>query len=223
MANEVVIREMAKRLNLYNIARLESYDTDLSATDYIESLLKYEIDERKKRSLENNRNISHLPKTRETKEFNGITKWMTAKLKKCDWIREEGNLVIFGKCGTGKTALATTLGETALEQGFKVRYITMDGIIECLYKKDTYSKERKVYESLLASDLIILDEMMYLPISEEDLRVLYKGLIFLNESRSVIIITNRLLTDWDKASKDKHTMETLKDRLVNNARLIYLK
>lgn len=223
MANEIDIREMARKLNLYNIARLQTYETDLSAVDYIEYLFKYEIDERKKRSLENNLKQSHLPKVGELKELNGITKWMTAKLKKSDWIREESNLVITGKCGTGKTALATNLGECAIEQGLKVRYINVDALIECLYKKDNYGKERKVYESLVSSDLIILDEMMYLPISEEDLRILYRGLIFLNESRSIIIITNRMLSDWDRASKDKHTIETLKDRLTNNAKLIYLK
>ena len=119
--------------------------------------------------------------------------------------------------------LATMLGEKAIEQGYKVKYIKSDGLIECLHQKNDNAKNRRIYESLVASDLIILDEMMYLPISEEDLRVLYKGLIFLNESRSIIIVTNRMLADWDNACRDKHTIETLKDRLINDAKIIYLK
>ena len=223
MANELEIREMARKLNLYNIARLETYQTDLSPVDYLSFLLQYEIDERKRRSVENNRRLSHLPKTSDREEFNGITKWMITKLQKCEWIEEESNLVISGKCGTGKTALATMLGEKAIEQGYKVKYIKSDALIECLHQKNDNAKNRRIYESLVASDLIILDEMMYLPISEEDLRVLYKGLIFLNESRSIIIVTNRMLADWDNACRDKHTIETLKDRLINDAKIIYLK
>ena len=111
MANELEIREMARKLNLYNIARLETYQTDLSPVDYLSFLLQYEIDERKRRSVENNRRLSRLPKSSDREEFNGITKWMITKLQKCEWIEEESNLVISGKCGTGKTALATMLGD----------------------------------------------------------------------------------------------------------------
>ena len=63
MANELEIREMARKLNLYNIARLETYQTDLSPVDYLSFLLQYEIDERKRRSVENNRRLSRLPKS----------------------------------------------------------------------------------------------------------------------------------------------------------------
>ena len=223
MANELEIREMARKLNLYNVARMETYETELSPVDYLSYILQYEIDERKRRSVENNRKQSRLPKSSGKEEFNGITNWTIAKLKKCDWIREERNLVISGKCGTGKTALATMLGEKAIEQGYKVKYVKSDALIDCLHQKNDNTSYRRIYESLVASDLIIIDEMMYLPISEEDLRVLYKGLIFLNESRSIIIVTNRMLADWDNACRDKHTIETLKDRLINDAEIIYLK
>ena len=72
------------------------------------------------------------------------------------------------------------------------------------------------------SDVIIVDEMLYLNLPEEDLSLLYKGLMFLSESRSVICITNRGLSDWKNAARDKHTMQTLIDRIFRDAKLLYL-
>ena len=45
----------------------------------------------------------------------------------------------------------------------------------------------------------------------------------LPKEKSIIIVTNRMLADWDNACRDKHTIETLKDRLINDAKIIYLK
>lgn len=65
--------------------------------------------------------------------------------------------------------------------------------------------------------------MMYLPINESDVITLYKGLMYLNDSRSLILITNRRLEEWLTLIKNKDTMETLVSRITLNARTIVFK
>ena len=71
-------------------------------------------------------------------------------------------------------------------------------------------------------DLIIVDEVMYMNLSREDLQLLYKILIFLNETRSIVVVTNRVLSEWKDAVDDKHLMETLMDRLTADAQILSL-
>ena len=68
--------------------------------------------------------------------------------------------------------------------------------------------------------LIILDDMMYAPISPEDLPMLYRAITFLNETRSFIVITNREMSGWTDAAEDTHLMQTIVDRLTSNSQIL---
>lgn len=84
-------------------------------------------------------------------------------------------------------------------------------------------KQNNVFNKLKDADLIIIDEMMYLPISIEDVVILYKGIMYLNDARSIIFITNRRLSEWKDMVEDKHTMETFVSRISNGSRIMVFK
>ena len=74
----------------------------------------------------------------------------------------------------------------------------------------------------MRSDLIVLDELFYLKPSEENLQLLYKTVMFLQETRSIIFVTNRPLSEWDNMGVDKHTVSTFRQRIMVDAQLIHL-
>ena len=73
---------------------------------------------------------------------------------------------------------------------------------------------------MLSSSLIIIDDMMYAGISDEDLMLFYHAIILLNETRSIVIVTNRELSEWKQGRNDLHLMTTLIERLTPNSQLI---
>lgn len=106
------------------------------------------------------------------------------------------NLVLVGKCGCGKTTLSVILGNETINKKYKVYYLKQDELLTCFKEKEANTRAQKLFNKLKDADLIIIDEMMYLSISESDVITHYKGLMYLNDSRSLILITNRRLEEW---------------------------
>ncbi len=126
-------------------------------------------------------------KVDETRITDGL-KWQLSILKEFDFALKSQNIFIVGDCSTGKTSLASTLGMNALEKGAKVIYITLDDLlVESKIKK-------KVWNNILNADLVIIDDVFYIAPTEEELVLIYKILMFLQETRSIIIVTNRPLS-----------------------------
>ena len=75
---------------------------------------------------------------------------------------------------------------------------------------------------MLDCSVIIIDDVMYANILPDDLPVFYRAVSFLNESRSIVIITNRELSAWISAAEDTHLMQTLVDRITSNSQIIRL-
>ena len=220
--NREELRELCKKLNLYHLSRIDTFDIDIKdKLAYVKYLLEYELTERHKKVMNKNRMASHLPKVKGELKFNGIDEWNFEDVKKLKWLENNMNLIIIGKCGSGKTALATTLGNLAIEKGYKVYYIKVDEYLHILNNVNDY-KEKNVYAKIKESDLIILDELMYLPMSTEDVVKLYRSIMYLSEVRSFIFITNRRLQEWIDLIEDRHTMETVVDRIANGSRQIFL-
>jgi DNA replication protein DnaC len=76
---------------------------------------------------------------------------------------------------------------------------------------------------ILKSDCLIIDELFYITPTCDELLETYRTLIFLSETRSIVLITNRDLSEWKDMQVDTHLVETLKARLMSEAQLIHLK
>ena len=104
----------------------------------------------------------------------------------------------------------------ALEKGDKLIYITLDDLfIESKIKK-------KVWNTILNANLVIIDDVFYIAPTEEELILIYKIMMFFQETRSIIIVTNRPLSSWKEMRVDSHLVETLQKRLMQNAKIISL-
>lgn len=225
MASIGEIKELARQLGLYNIAKgyIDLADEKLSNLDYIATVLQGEVQMREQTALVKREKISRLPHRVFIKEKVGSgTAWQIEQLETLDWIDEEQNLVIIGKCGSGKTSLAAHLGKLALESGEKVAYATISDFIYTVLHKDETNKQRERFKYFQSCSLIILDEVMYTRLTPEDLTVFYQYIMLFSESRSIVCITNRELSAWADGAFDRHLMQTLVDRITNGAQVIRL-
>ena len=225
MASIGEIKELARQLGLYNIAKgyVDLADEKLSNLDYIASVLQGEVNIREQTALVKREKTSRLPHKVFIKEKVGSgTAWQIEQLESLDWIDKEQNLVIIGKCGSGKTSLAAHLGKLALESGEKVAYAPISDFIYTVLHKDETNKQRDRFKYFQSCSLIILDEVMYTRLTPEDLTVFYQYIMLLSETRSIVCITNRELSAWADGAFDRHLMQTLVDRITNGAQVIRL-
>ena len=101
------------------------------------------------------------------------------------------NKILIGKCGSGKNTAAVQIATKALKEGSRVHYIKIESLLNVLKTKDSLTKSKKTFDYLVQCDLIIIDDLMYIPLTDEEWTMFYKTIMFLNESRSLIFITTR--------------------------------
>lgn len=218
MADAKEIQQLARILNLQNIAsgEIDLNDEKLSNKDYIYNILLQEVNIRNANKLKDIRKQARLPekvfdKTRITEGL----KWQLDKLSSFDFASSRQNIFIVGECSTGKTSLAVTIGNEAIEKGARVIYIKFDDL------PAEQKLKKKIWNYILNADLVIVDDIYMTPTNEE-LEQAYKIMMFLQETRSLVLITNRALSSWKEMKVDSHLVETLQKRLMQGAQLISL-
>ena len=218
------LKEMLFKVGLYNVSKLDDFDFKFSDhKEYLMHILKLEYEARTKHSLEDRIKRSKLPKVDTSKKYSGIDEWNMKELLKLEFIEKCQNIILIGKCGSGKTTAAVQIATKALKEGNRVHYIKIETLLNVLKTKDSLNKSKKTFDYLIQCDLIIIDDLMYIPLTDEEWTMFYKTIMFLNESRSIIFITNRRIEEWSDATTNKHVVETLVDRIINYSRVVTFK
>ena len=143
-------------------------------------------------------------------------RWQLEEIRKIDFQNTTQNIIIVGDCATGKTSLATRIAKEAIQNGTTAVYTTEEDL--------TYAARRQKshWNKIMRSDLVVLDELFYLKPTEENMQLLYKTVMFLQETRSFIFVTNRPLSEWDSMGVDPHTASTFRQRISSGAQIIHL-
>ena len=225
MANITELQKLAGQLGLTYTAGgdVDLNKETLSNLDYLKYVLEAELAARECEALAKRRKSSHLPhKTFDRGRLNKGVAWQIEQLETLRFIEDAEDLIIIGRCDSGKTSLAAHLGELALKSGERVAYYNIDDFLQIIRNKDKLDKYHRKFNYLLTCSLIIIDELMYVALSEQDLPLFYRAINFMKEERSIIFITNRELSEWQQAAEDKHLMQTLADKISSDSQLIRL-
>ncbi len=139
------------------------------------------------------------------------------ELKSLEFIKNKKNLIMLGNSGSGKTHMSTAIGIKACQEGYSVLFKTAARLINELKEaknEKQLTKYAKVFESY---DLVILDELGYIPFDTEGSQLLFEYLAMRYESKSTIITSNLIFSEWIKIFQDKALTVALLDRLTHNA------
>ena len=139
------------------------------------------------------------------------------------WIDKAYNVIFLGPPGVGKTHLAVALGMKAIESGYKVVFITMDELMKTLNTQDILAKSRTRLKHLRRANLVIIDEVGFLPITKQEANMLFQIVSQCYETTSIIMTSNKGFDEWPDFIGDPVITTAILDRLVHNSELFNMK
>mgnify|MGYP001142529683 CR=1 FL=1 len=205
----------------------QAEDNELSYLQFTGLLLSAELQERNTKRIRLNRRKAGFPADKLLEAFDyrhqtTITKRQVSQLLDFSFIDQRHNLVFIGPPGVGKTHLAIGLGIKAIDAGYKVLFSTALALSEQLELAELKGELKKKISLLCKYDLIIIDELGYLPMNKQSNYNLFQLINALYEYRSVILTTNKDFTNWGEFFIDENVAVPIIDRLIHHSKIFML-
>jgi DNA replication protein DnaC len=136
------------------------------------------------------------------------------------YIDRRENVTIVGNPGTGKTHLARALGYAACMQGKRVLFITASDLIGQLVEGVDQRKLRRCLKRFSRMDLIIIDEIGYVPFNKIEAELLFEVLSRGHERVSFVVTTTLPMANWSAVFGNEHLAQAVVGRLTDRAHLL---
>ena len=190
-------------------------------------LAEQEIAQRERNMLQKRIKNARFPVLKELADFDFSAVPLLNKAQVLDFARGEylqrrESLIFIGNPGLGKTHLATGLALSACRQGRKVRFWTAAGLVNELLQAQDEHRLHRFIAAALKLDLIVLDELGFIPFSPTGAQVLFTFCSELYERLALILTTNLKFADWVQVFGDERLTAALLDRLTHHAHIFEL-
>lgn len=193
---------------------------------YISQLLKIEIKEREINRINRLVKAAAFPIIKTLDDFiwsknielpRGITK---EEIENFSFIEKKENLILMGAVGTGKSHMAIAVALKACQHGKKVKFYTAAGLANLLFEKNKKGMLGQYLNTLKKVDLIVLDEVGFIPLHKDASELLFQVVSDCYERRSMIITSNLEFSHWNTIFGDNRLTAALVDRLIHHSHIL---
>ena len=234
MSNIAQLKRQLKALKLsgtlesLELRLMEAAQNQLSFNDMLSMILADELETRQQRRLQRLLSAARLQsdKTLESFDFSfnpSINASRIKQLSTCRFIEKGENVFFIGPTGTGKSHLAKAMGHAACRQYLTVGFYNFHELFNVLSQADLVGKLSKQLNAIIKYDLIIIDDFAFKKINQSSAEYLYAITDARYSKKSIILTSNRSMSDWGNIFPDPIMANALMDRLCHNAHQIIIK
>ena len=198
---------------------------NLSFIDALIKLTDYEIDMKELNMIKSMVKVAAFPHLKEIKDFDfsfqpSVNKEQILDFTTLRFIEQKENIVFLGSSGVGKTHLATSIGIAAAKKRTSTYFIKCNDLILNLKKAKLENRLETRLKHYTKYKLLIIDEIGYLPIDEDDAKLFFQLIDMRYENKSTIFTTNAGFKSWGEIFQDPKLANAILDRILHHATVV---
>lgn len=224
--NPAELRAQATGLRLHGLlAHWSEVMAHTDAAQRVTQWLRWEAEERGRRSLERRLRDAHIGQFKPIADFDWswptqIDRAAIEELMTLQFMAEATNVVLVGGNGLGKTMFASNLGYQAVLAGHTALFVTAGQLLGDLAALDSDSTLRRRLRHYAAPDVLLIDEVGYLSYSNRHADLLFELVSRRYQHKSTVVTTNRSFADWGEVFPNAACVVSLVDRLMHHAEVV---
>lgn len=192
---------------------------------YLLRLCELELIERERRMIERRIKAAKFPATKsldsfEFKAIPSLNKMLVMELARCEFVTRRENIIALGPSGTGKTHAALGIGLAACQKGMRVRFVTAAALVHELIEAIDERRLQRLQKQLAAQDLLIIDELGFVPLSKTGAELLFEVISQRYERGSIIITSNLPFDEWTETFGTERLTGAILDRLTHHVHIL---